>query len=34
MRKMERAFDVRENRKNITYCIVFNGVLSESDTVL
>lgn len=34
MRMTGTAFKVQENRKNHTYCIVFDGVLSESDCVI
>ena len=34
MRMTGTAFKVQENRKNHTYCIVFDGGLSESDCVI
>ena len=33
MRMTGTTFEVQENIKNHTYCIVFNGVFSESNTV-
>ena len=33
MRMTGTAFKVQEKTKNHTYCIVFNGVFSESNTV-